>query len=119
MNIITLKCILFLVICAGPVVAGDWQKLNGAEIEFALTARTLGYEKEKATQDFFDDGRTLYNMAIPSWGRWRVKENKYCSLWPPSTIWVCYDLERHKFGLLLRFVSKDGHIFKGKYIDLD
>ncbi len=53
----TLKCILFLVICASPVVvAGDWQKLNGAEIEFTLSSRILGYEKEEAIQDFLRMG---------------------------------------------------------------
>lgn len=114
-----LRVMMVFVIWAFPAIAGDWQKLNGAEIEIALTARTLHYDKDQAIQNFFADGRTLYEVGNPSWGRWRTKGNKYCSIWPPSNVWVCYDLERHKMGLLLRFISKDGRIFSGKYIDLN
>ena len=52
------KCILFLSILTTPMVAQDWQKLDGMAIEEALNSRTLGYGQ--ATQDLFADGRTSY-----------------------------------------------------------
>lgn len=109
--------IVAFILIAAPASAQDWTKLNGQEISMALTARTLQYPDAK--QDFFADGRTLYEVRQPSWGNWRVIANQYCSIWPPSDAWVCYDLERHKFGLQLRFVSRNGGTTIGKYVDLD
>ncbi len=44
-------------------------------------------------QTFASDGETYYeevNGFRPSFGRWRAKNDKYCSQWPPSEIWTCY-----------------------------
>ncbi len=111
------KCILFLSIWATPMVAQDWQKLDGLAIEDALNSRTLDYGE--ATQDFFPDGRTSYKTEEKNWGRWRVKYGQYCSIWPPSDVWVCYDIETKDVGLWLRFIGKDGNIFTGRYVDRD
>lgn len=112
-----LKMILLFTLWALPATAEEWQKLNSEEIQQALTARVLQYPS--AMQDFFADGRTLYDEGRPSWGRWMVSGNRYCSVWPPSSLWSCYDLEQHGNGLMLRFVSDSGTITKGIYIDLN
>ena len=44
---------------------------------------------------FWPDGITRYRErgGEESEGRWRVDENgHYCSVWPPSERWVCYQV---------------------------
>jgi hypothetical protein len=110
-----LRLVLFLLIVAGPGGAQQWQKLDGAAIAIALNDRSLDYSN--ATQSFYADGRTLYTARSPSWGTWRVTGDQYCSLWPPSDIWACYDLERDEAGALLRFIASDGGVTQGVYTD--
>jgi hypothetical protein len=108
---------MIALLCANGAVADEWRPLNGPEITNALTARVLQY-KDNAQQDFFSDGRTLYQTRVSSWGKWRVDYNKYCSTWPPADGWVCYDVSISSNGLSLRFTDKHGGNFDGKYIDL-
>jgi hypothetical protein len=108
--------ILALVMLAAPAAAEDWRALTGAEITAALTARVLAYDG--ATQNFFADGRTLYEAGGPSWGAWRVDGDRYCSQWPPRDAWDCYAVEAEARGLDLRFVGKGGEVTVGRYVDL-
>lgn len=87
--------------------------LTGEEIEAALIDRKLDYAN--AWQAFRASGRTLYNAGEESWGYWRVDGDQYCSLWPPSDLWTCYDLERQ--GTVLRFVGAGGDITVARYAD--
>ncbi len=103
---------------ASPALAEDWRPLTGAEIAQALTARSLVYEGG-ATQDFFADGRTLYEAGSPSWGHWRVEGDRYCSQWPPREAWDCYAVEAEAGGLGLRFVGGSGEVTAGRYDDLE
>jgi hypothetical protein len=112
-----MKWVMLLMVWTSPVFAEDWQKLDSDGINKALTARVLQYSQ--ATQNFFADGRTLYESPLPSWGEWRVQNDQYCSVWPPQNIWVCYDIERDDSGLHIRFVSDSGTITTGTYIDLN
>ncbi|MCP5073318.1 MAG: hypothetical protein GY947_08500 [Rhodobacteraceae bacterium] len=109
--------VLALVFLAGPVLADDWRKLTGPEIEQALNARVVGYEG--AQQDFFASGKTLYDAGVPSWGYWRVQGDRYCSQWPPNAGWDCYEFFLSPDGLRLRFVSEQGHSTEGKFVDLN
>jgi hypothetical protein len=104
------------VLAANPCKA-DWVKLDNAGIEKALTARVLRYDQ--AAQNFYADGTTLYEDQRPSWGRWKAENDQYCSVWPPSDFWACYDLEIHADGLQVRFIAKDGSSSVGKYVDLN
>lgn len=98
--------------------AGDWQVVQGADIALALAARVVGYEDGSA-QNFFADGRTLYEVkGGESWGKWRVEGDTYCSVWPPSEHWECYGVEKEVAGIGIRFVAKDGALTIGKYVDL-
>ncbi|NRB02249.1 MAG: hypothetical protein HRU30_03200 [Rhodobacteraceae bacterium] len=102
-----------LLLMPGAVLAEDWTKLTGAEVHAALEGRTLQYKN--AWQDFRASGRTLYNAGRDSWGYWGVRDDQYCSMWPPSDIWACYDLERS--GDKLRFVGDHNDITEAVYRD--
>lgn len=111
-----LKALGVLILLAGPAMAGDWEVLRGDEVRAALAARVLAYP-DGATQDFFQDGKTLYESdGTPSWGRWRVEGDQYCSQWPPSDSWACYGVERN--GIDIRFTSPGGSVTVGRYVDL-
>jgi len=73
----------------------NWKILDGPSITAALTGSTLVYPEEGgAKQEFESDGTTVYIENGPSFGRWRVTDNRYCSVWPPASHWVCYDVEQ-------------------------
>ena len=43
------------------------------------------------SQDFDDGGATSYARGESHQiGRWDVRGDQYCSLWPPSDAWACY-----------------------------
>ena len=70
---------------------------SAIDIQGALSERTA-FEAGKAyrpwRQYFAADGATTYFGDGPSSvGRWEVRGNQYCSLWPPVKEWVCYDTE--------------------------
>lgn len=103
---------------AGPVWA-DWERLDGAGIQIALQEVTLQYDAQSggATQHFYASGRTLYDSGQPSWGYWAVRGDAYCSQWPPSDGWSCYDLERRASDGRLRFVAGDGSSSVGTVVE--
>ena len=107
--------IVAVALAAGPVVAGEWEVLAGEGLRAALVARTLTYP-DGATQGFKADGTTLYDSGTPQWGKWQVQGRQYCSVWPPSETWACYDVARN--GLDLRFTGTDGTATVGRYVDL-
>ena len=88
----------------------DWQELNGAEIEKALTGITLDYAF--AWQEFRARGKTLYNSGADNWGIWRVEGNQYCCQWPPRDLWDCYWVLRA--GDHIRFTGRHGDITDGR-----
>ncbi|WP_298921390.1 hypothetical protein [uncultured Roseobacter sp.] len=102
-----------LIFC--PVLAGaeEWTALSGDQIKTVLTDRKLQYAT--AWQDFRASGRTLYNAGADSWGYWRVQQDQYCSQWPPSDLWACYDMAQS--GDRLRFIGQGGDITDAEYAD--
>ena len=112
-----------LTVALGPTTATaeDWQPLDAPAITLALTARTVAYKdgyKDGATQRFNEDASTIYTTTHPSKGAWRVERNQYCSQWPPSDRWSCYNVARSEGGLDLRFTAGDGSESVGRYVDL-
>lgn len=107
------RLVLALVLLATPAAAEDWQPRDGAGIRAALTSRTLGYP-DGTSQDFKPDGQTLAGGA---WGKWRVEGDRYCSAWPPSDLWACYEVATR--GLEVRFTAENGAEVVGRYIDLN
>ena len=113
---------LILAITAAPLLAttakaDDWQPLDAVSIKTALAARKVTY-KDGATQQFNADGSTTYTANRPSKGRWRIDGPQYCSQWPPSDQWSCYDVAISGAGLDLRFTAADGSESVGRYVDL-
>ncbi len=103
-----------LLICAFPAAAEDgWVVMSGDEIQDALTDRKLQYAS--AWQEFRASGRTLYNAGEDSWGYWAVRDDQYCSLWPPSDLWACYTMSRR--GDELRFIGESDDITDAVYAD--
>ncbi|MCP4820453.1 MAG: hypothetical protein GY883_14765 [Shimia sp.] len=101
------------VLWSGALAASEWQALSGADIGEALSEKTLHYDG--ATQAFYASGRTLYNAGSDSWGYWQVRGDQYCSQWPPSGLWDCYDVAVR--GKTVRFIGADGSFSDGTYVD--
>ncbi len=105
---------LILALCPGLVWAQEYRRLNDNEILAALSGRRLKYENG-ASQIFEPSMFTRYFSERPSSGRWAVRDNQYCSLWPPSDLWACYQVL--KSGDVIRFVGEGGDLTDGKYAD--
>jgi len=106
-----LTCLLMALVPMSTFAQEAWTPLNGAQISEALTDRKLTYAA--AWQEFRASGRTLYNAGQDSWGYWRVVGDQYCSQWPPSGLWDCYDMAQN--GDKLRFIDAQGHATDGVY----
>jgi hypothetical protein len=107
--------LMMLVLAATPALADEWVTLSGVQIKTALTARVLVYA-DGAQQQFNADGTTPYENPEISHGQWRVTGDQYCSQWPPSDRWSCYDVAQR--GSDIRFVASDGSASIGQYADL-
>jgi hypothetical protein len=66
-------------------------------------------------QEFKAGGVTLAGTGA---GKWRIDGDRYCSAWPPSETWACYEVDREARGRDLRFTDGAGHVTVGRYIDL-
>jgi hypothetical protein len=104
------RALVVLVATAGGAAAQSWEAMSGPDIAAALTDQVVIYEDAK--QKFFASGRTLYTTVDDSWGTWAVRGDQYCSTWPPSGSWGCYDMTRD--GLGVRFVDAYGNVSEGK-----
>jgi len=97
-------CVM-LAICAGPAVAEDWTRvLDDAGVNEALADRTLVYDQQ-TFQRFGAGGDTQYVTERFSEGRWAARAGQYCSVWPPSDVWTCYDLQLR--GDEVKFIGSD------------
>jgi hypothetical protein len=94
-----------------PVVAGilfsipafaDDTPMSGPEIEAALTDRTAIYDGGVIKQYFSPSGATPYwDGTRLTKGSWRVSGDQYCSIWPPSSNWSCYEMVRNSDGAVV------------------
>lgn len=103
-----------LAVLPGWGAAEEAAFLSGVQIEAALTGRAVVYV-DGATQDFRASGATLYDAGRASWGYWAVRGDRYCSQWPPSDLWACYDMAEVEGGV--RFIADDGSFTDGVYTD--
>ena len=106
---------VLVLLIALPASAEDWRALNGPEIGDALTGRKLIYDN--AWQDFRASGRTLYNAGSDSWGIWTTRGDQYCSQWPPSAIWACYDVDLNGDETAVRFRGAGEDISVGRFAE--
>ncbi len=107
-----MRWLLVLGLMASPVWAG--KSMDDAGIVAALTGRVLGYD-DATSQSFKADGETIFfsKDGKQSIGHWRVQAGRYCSVWPPSDHWACYDVTQD--GATVDFVADDGSISSGHY----
>ena len=116
-----LVLVLGLIAAAGAAFAAyaeeTWRKLGADELNKALAARTVAYENG-ASQTFDIAGSTSYDSGTFSAGKWKIDGDRYCSVWPPSEKWACYDVEVSADGLGLKFTADDGSETIGRYVDL-
>ncbi|MGV6804154.1 MAG: hypothetical protein ACWA49_08105 [Ruegeria sp.] len=105
---------LILLIWPGVLIAQELQILSGPQILNALSGRTVKYDNG-ATQVFEPSMSTQYFSGRPSSGYWAIRNDKYCSLWPPSDFWACYSVQSD--GHKIRFVGNSGDVTDGLYID--
>ncbi|MEM6987978.1 MAG: hypothetical protein AAF499_15740 [Pseudomonadota bacterium] len=105
----------FAIVSIGVVQADGWRALTGEEISAALSERNLQYPSAK--QLFYASGRTLYDAGGPSWGRWRVQGDQYCSVWPPHGNWACYDVFIDSAAARIRFVGAGNDVSVGEYVE--
>jgi hypothetical protein len=104
----TFSSLLIFSMLSADVVAAE-AKMTGAEITAALSDKEFVADRE-ITQLFQSTGLTLYSeRGSHSQGKWKVENEKYCSVWPPSTFWACYDVLRD--GETVTFVSSSGDRF--------
>lgn len=104
--------ILVAVLASFPMIAwaDGFKTLDNAGIVATLTDQKLRYSD--AWQEFFLSGRTLYNGGRDSWGYWRAEGGQYCSQWPPSDVWACYDVQTDR--TVIRFVGAGGTPMDGR-----
>lgn len=106
----TMRCILAAICLTISFAQAGEIKLTGDEITAALSDKTLaGSDGSKQwTQLFQEGGLTVYTVdGSSSDGRWAVRGDQYCSQWPPSDSWACYDVTAD--GKTIIFISSMGN----------
>lgn len=110
---------VFLLLFIGAAQASE-TKLSGAEIavmlhDVKLSAKDRGLS---VFQIFQKAGVTLYIVnGQQSQGFWRVEADKYCSQWPPSEHWDCFDVTRN--GKTIAFISAQGKRYELEFPDAE
>jgi len=84
--------------------ATDEVRLSGAEIlEILANRRVVGKDFEQTFGDpreHMDASTTYWQGNNSSFGRWKVVDDQYCSLWPQSSLeWSCYTVARLQKGV--------------------
>ena len=100
---------------AGLAQSDGWERVLSDEgITEALAGRTVVYD-EYTLQHFGTAGDTVFVTERAANGRWAARAGQYCSVWPPSDVWTCYDFQVN--GQRVRFISSDRSISEGSYQD--
>lgn len=93
-------------------------KMDGSAIMRALSGKSVAGNQDgrKWRQEFMADGATVYYEGNqPSPGRWKVDGDQYCSLWPPSEKWDCYDMAMD--GEEILFMPKGSAVWRAHFTD--
>jgi hypothetical protein len=108
-----MKPLLYLLSCGALATASlaAEMKISGPQIREQLADRTFQQVKpatdHKIEQTFQRGGVTVYVVdGQVQLGQWKVEGDTYCSAWPPSDDWDCYDILQDKTALV--FVSARG-----------
>lgn len=88
------------------VALAEEVKLTGALIKTVLSEKEVNGNDngQTSSQIFRANGSTYYSVGqAQQIGNWKIIGDKYCSVWPPSENWVCYDVFQD--GKVIRFLS--------------
>lgn len=109
------KWVVLAAIWPGVALAQDWVRLSDdAAVLKALAGRSVQYDP-LTQQRFGALGDTTYVTERAADGRWTARGGQYCSVWPPSDQWACYDL--YVDGEHVRFVGADRSVSDGVFIE--
>jgi hypothetical protein len=105
-----LGTVLLLAVTAGDACAAERQ-LSGDEITSLITDQSLyAGSNAEIEQIFQSNGNTFYiENGSSSRGTWFVKDNQYCSVWPPNPSEACYAVLVEGENVI--FVSSSGQRF--------
>jgi hypothetical protein len=87
------------------------KKLDALAFQALLNDITLvSIDAERAVEQVFQKSGVTFTVDMEtkaqSQGFWRIEGNKYCSKWPPSEHWSCYDVFSN--DKIVVFVSSNG-----------
>jgi hypothetical protein len=93
-----MRALLALFLVSAPGGAGFAASLDGPSFEKLLNDTTvygLPLAEGNWRQFFSRGGETIYVDAAgqKTFGQWLMRGDKYCSSWPPSDRYVCYEVE--------------------------
>lgn len=88
---------------------GGERRLSGAQISALLDDASVVSESGWR-QTFSQSGATDYwdDRGAPSSGRWSVRGDQFCSQWPPSENWACYDMTADPETGLVVWIAEGG-----------
>ena len=101
-----MRWILALAMMAVPALA------ESPDVAAVLSGKVLSYA-DGTSQSFAADGETVFTATDgkQSIGHWRVQAGQFCSVWPPSDHWACYDVKTS--GREVDFVAADESVSVG------
>jgi len=103
--------VLLVMLSFHSAAFADSQKLNATQIIELLSDKTIyGLPGAAPSEQIFQKAGATYftENGNQSQGEWKLEGDKYCSVWPPSQNWVCYDMTRD--GNTIGFISPSGKI---------
>jgi hypothetical protein len=112
----TVSAVVVLWSLASAAAAGE-SKLDGAAITALLSDHEMaGRDNGREWRQIFQrSGATFYSVgAAQTQGNWEVRGDQYCSVWPPSTAWACYDMTSD--GERYFFISGTGERSEAKLL---
>lgn len=103
-------CLFALFMSIATAFAAELQ-ITGPQIQEQLSGNAFQQIKpttqHKIEQLFLRGGATQFVVdGQVQLGQWKVEGDKYCSAWPPSDNWECYDILQD--GTTLIFLSARG-----------
>ncbi len=116
------RSVLAVAIClCGANALAEPVGMDGPAIREALAGRAVAGDQggRKWRQVFHAGGTTEYSetngrSSNPSEGSWRVEGDQYCSVWPPSDAWACYDMAMD--GEEILFIESNGTEWRARFI---
>lgn len=94
-----------MIALAGPAAAQGWEPvIDDQEIFETFAGRTVVYDAY-TYQQFGADGDTRFVTERAADGVWAARDGQYCSQWPPSDLWDCYDVQLR--GEEVKFIGRD------------